>query len=98
MEILASSWRWTFFAYFVFVETLYVRGGRQVEAEFARINARLDETLAEMSVTVSSSREAANAYADQVANFDLVLRQFVENNSGRVAASSDDGDAQERQR
>ena len=54
--------------------------------------------MAKISATASSSREVATACADQVANFDIILRQFVENNSGRVAASRDDGDAQERQR
>ena len=33
-----------------------------------------------------------------MANFDVVVRQCVDNYSGRVAASRDDGDAQERQR
>ena len=47
---------------------------RQVEAEFARVHARLDETFAEISATTSSSREVADACADQVANFDLILR------------------------
>ena len=70
----------------------------QVEAEFARVNARLDEKLAEMSGTVPSSREVATACADQMANFDVVVRQFVENNSGLVATSRDNVDAQERQR
>eukprot|EP00904_Undaria_pinnatifida_P001064 jgi/Undpi1/10959/HiC_scaffold_30.g13260.m1 len=54
--------------------------------------------MAKISATASSSREVATACADQVANFDIILRQFVENNSGRVAAARDDGDAQERQR
>ena len=70
---------------------------RQVEAELARVHARLDETFAEISATTSSSREVAAVCADQVANFDIILRQFVENNSDRVA-SRDDRDAQERQR
>ena len=71
---------------------------RQVEAKIARVHARLDEDLADISTTDSSSREVATACADQVANFDIILRQFAENNFGRVAASRDDGDAQERQR
>ena len=70
---------------------------RQVEAEFARVHERLDDNFAELSATASSSREAAAACADQVANLDIMVRQFVKNNSGRVA-SRDDGDAQERQR
>ena len=70
---------------------------RQVEAELARVHARLDEKIAEISATTSSSREVAAACADQVANSDIILRQFVENNSGRVA-SRDDGDAHEWQR
>ena len=74
-----------------------VTWARQVEAESAHVHARLNEQFAEMSVTNSSSREVAAACADQVANSDVILRQFVENNSGRVA-SRDDGDAQERQR
>ena len=73
------------------------KNGLQVEAEFARVHARLDEKFAEISATTSSSREVAAACANQVANFDIILRQFVENNSGRVA-SRDDGDAQGRQR
>ena len=68
---------------------------RQVEAEFARVHARLDENIAEISASTSSAREVAAACAEQVANFDIFLRQFVENNSGRVA-SRDDGGAQER--
>ena len=44
------------------------------------------------AATDSSSREVAAACADQVANFDIVLRHFVENNSGR-RASRNDGDA-----
>ena len=71
---------------------------RQVEADFARVHARLDEKLAEISANAFSSREVATVYADQVDNSDIILRQFVENNSGRIAASRDDGDAQERQR
>ena len=70
---------------------------RQVEAEFARVHARLDEHFAELSATTSSSCEVATACADQEANFDIILRQFVENKSGRVALR-DDGDAHERQR
>ena len=70
---------------------------RQVEAEFARVHARLDQTFAEISAATSSSREVAAACADQVANFDIIPRQFVKNNPGRVA-SRDDGDAQVRQR
>ena len=70
---------------------------RQVEAEFARVHKRLDEKIAELSATASSSREVAAACANQVANLDIIVRQFVENNSGRVA-SRDDGDTQERQR
>ena len=70
---------------------------RQVEAEFARVHGRPDETVTEISATVSSSREVATACVDQVENFNIILRQFVENNSGRVAAFRDDGDAQERQ-
>ena len=42
--------------------------------------------MAEISATNSSSRELAAACADQVANFDIILRQFVENISGRVAS------------
>ena len=70
---------------------------RQVEAELARVHTRLDDFFAELSATTSSSHEIAAACADQVANSDFILRQFVENNSGRVACR-DDGDAQERQR
>ena len=70
---------------------------RQVEAEFARVHKRLDDNFAELSTIASSSREAAAACTDQVANLDIMVRQFMENNSGRVA-SRDDGDAQERQR
>ena len=73
-----------------------VTWARQAEAEFARVHARLDEMFAEISATTSSSREVAAAGADQVANFDFILRQLMENNSGRVA-SRDDGNAQERQ-
>ena len=51
-----------------------------------------------MSEAVSSAREVATACADQLANLDVILRQFTENNSGGTAASRDDGDAQERQR
>ena len=71
---------------------------RQVQTEFARVHARLDQTFAEISATTSPSREVAAACADKVATFDIILRQFVENKSGRVAASHDDGDARERQR
>ena len=39
---------------------------RQVEAEFARVHARLDEAFADKSATNSSSREVAAACADQV--------------------------------
>ena len=70
---------------------------RQVEAEFARLRKRLDDNYAELSAIASSTREAADACTDQVANLDIMVRQFMENNSGRVA-SRDDGDAQERQR
>ena len=34
----------------------------------------------------------------QVTNFNVILRQFVENDSVRAAASRNDGDTQERQR
>ena len=68
---------------------------RQVEAEFTRVHARLDETFAELSTTTTSSRKVAAAYADQVAIFYIILRQLAENTSGRVA-SRDDGDAQKR--
>lgn len=71
---------------------------RQVEDAFARVNARFYQTWAEMSATVCFAREIATACADQVANFHVVLRQFVENSSGRVTASRDAGDAQERHR
>ena len=54
--------------------------------------------MAKISATASSSREVATACADQVANFDSILRQFVENKSGRVTASRDEGDGQDRQR
>ena len=70
---------------------------RQVEAEFAGIYTCLDEKFAELSATIASSGVLAAAYADQVANFDIILRQFVENNSGPVAPR-EDGEAQERQR
>ena len=70
---------------------------RQVEAEFARVHKRLDDNYAELSALASSTREAADTCTDQVANLDIMVRQFMENNSGRVA-SRDDGDAQERQR
>ena len=70
---------------------------RQVEDKFARVQERLDEKIADLSATASSSGEVAAACADQVANLDIIVRQFVENNSGRVA-SRDDGDAQEWQR
>ena len=69
----------------------------QVEAEFAQVHARLDETFAEIYVTTSFSREVVTACADQVAYFDIILRQFVNNNFGRVV-SLDDGGAQDRQR
>ena len=69
----------------------------QVEAEFARVHKRLDDNYAELSAIASSSREAADACTDQVANLDIMVRQFMENNSGRVA-SRDDGEDQERQR
>ena len=70
----------------------------QVEAECARVNERFDGKLVEMSATVYSAREVATACAHQVANLDVVLCQFVEKSSGRVAASQDDGDALERHR
>ena len=70
---------------------------RQVEAEFAPVHARLDETFAEISATTCCPREVAAVCADQVANSDIILCQFVKNNSCRVA-SRDYGDAQERQR
>ena len=70
---------------------------RQVEAEFARVHKRLDDDFAELSAIASSSREAAAACTDQVANLDIMVGQFMENNAGRVA-SRDNGDAQERQR
>ena len=47
---------------------------RQVEAELARVHARLDEKFAEISATTSFSREVAAACADQVANFGIILR------------------------
>ena len=71
---------------------------RQGEVKFAQVHARFDEKLAEIFAIASSSREVATACADRVANFDSILRQFVENNSGRVAASRDEGDSQDRQR
>ena len=64
----------------------WVTWARQIEAEFARVHKRLDDNFAELSATASSSREAAAACADQVANLDIIVRQFVENNSGRVAS------------
>ena len=70
---------------------------RQVEAEFERVHKRLVDNFAELSAIASSSREAAAACTDQVANLDIIVRQFMGNNSGRVAFR-DDGDAQERQR
>ena len=51
---------------------------RQVEAEFVRVHARLDGKTAEISTTTCSSREVATACADQVSNFDIILRQFVD--------------------
>ena len=71
--------------------------GPRVEADFARVHARLDKKLAEMSATASSAREVPTACADQVAIFNVILRQFAENNLGWVAASRVDGNAQERQ-
>ena len=56
-----------------------------------------DDNFAELSAIASSSREAAAACTDQVASLDIMVRQFMENNAGRVA-SRDDGDAQEQQR
>ena len=46
--------------------------------------------MAVASEAVSSTCEVATACADRVANFDIILRQFVENNSGRAAASRDE--------
>ena len=70
---------------------------RQVEAEFALVHKRLDDSHADLSAIAFSAREAVAACTDQVANRVIMVRQFVENNSGRVA-SQDDGYAQERQR
>ena len=67
------------------------------QVEFARIHKRLDDNFAEVSASASTSREAAAAFVDQVANMDIIVRQFVVNNSDRVA-SRDDGDAQKRHR
>ena len=75
----------------------WATGARQVEAVIARVHRRPEDNFAELSAITSSSREAAAACADQVANLDIMVRQFVENNSGR-GASRDDDDAQERQR
>ena len=68
---------------------------RQVVAEHARVHKRLDDSFAEVSAITFSAREAATACDDQVTNVDIIVRQFVENNSGRVA-SQDDGVAEER--
>ena len=57
----------------------WVTWARQVEAEFARVHKRLDETFAGLSATVSSSREVEAACADQVANLETIVRRFVEN-------------------
>ena len=70
---------------------------RQVEAEFAQVHNRLDHNFAGLSAVASSPREAAAACTDQVANFDIMARQFIENNTGRVA-SRNDSDTLERQR
>ena len=70
----------------------------QVEAEFTRVKARFDDKIAVVSEAVSSAREVTTACADRFANLDVILRQFIENNSGRTAASRDDGDAREGQR
>ena len=78
--------------------TYQAKWAGQVEAEFARVNARRDDKIAVVSETVSFAREVATACVDHVANLDVILRQFIENNSGRTAASRNDGDAQERQR
>ena len=59
---------------------------RRVEAEFALVHKRLGDNFAELSAIASSSREAAAACADQVSNLDIMVRQFMENNSGRVAS------------
>ena len=63
----------------------------------SRGSMRALTNICEISATTSSSREVATTCADHVANFDIILCQFVENISHRVA-SRDDGDAQERQR
>ena len=55
----------------------------QVEAEYARVHAHLDETFSKLSATTSSSREIVAVCSDQAAIFDIILRQFVKNNSDR---------------
>ena len=47
---------------------------------------RVPRCLPLPAATNSSFRQVAAACADQVASFDIVLRQFVENNYGRVAS------------
>lgn len=73
----------------------------QVEAEFERgkqTTNSLDTRLAALSDSVASAQVAVTACTAQVAHCEAVIHQFIDNQSGRSAASRDDGDAQDRQR
>ena len=54
--------------------------------------------LAAISGDISSAREMATACADLVTKLDMMLRHFVDNNSGQVAIFGDDGGDHERRR